>query len=88
MQSDGKVLQPDGPVGFSAAVQPYLAAINRKNEERSQTNRLDASLDPDSGLYGRGGEYYDQNLAMFSKGWTEQRFRFDRDGRVKVKWRN
>ena len=43
--------------------------------------------DAKSGFYGRDGLYYDQNLALFSTGWSEQRYRFEQDGRLKVKWK-
>ncbi len=83
----GKVAEADGPVGFSAAVVPYLQALSMKQEVRAQTDRVTGMRDPASGLYGRGGLYYDQNLVLFSSGWSEQRLRFDRQGRLKVKWR-
>jgi endoglucanase len=46
--------------------------------------------DPGSGLYGSGPSdlrYYDQNLALFSTGWSEERYRFESDGRLRVKWK-
>lgn len=82
----GKVLNPEGTVGFSAAVIPYLAAIGKKNLATAQMNRLEASKDT-NGLYGHSTLYYDQNLAMFATGWSEGRFRFDRDGKLKLKWK-
>lgn len=88
VQSDGKVLQAEGPVGFSAALAPYLDAIGRTNEARQQRDRLAASAQPDTGLYGRSTAYYDQNLSLFATGWQEGRFHFDRDGRLKVPWRS
>jgi hypothetical protein len=30
--------------------------------------------------------YYDQNLALFATGWAEERYRFDREGCLKVRW--
>ena len=87
VDENGAVLEADGPVGFSAAVIPYLHALNMKAEEKSQTARVGSMKDPASGLYGRDALYYDQNLALFANGWTEQRFRMDRQGQLKVKWR-
>lgn len=78
----GHVLRADAPPGFSAAVVPYLAAAGMKLQTRGQRDRLAATQDPPSGLYGRSGEYYDQNLALFSTGWSEERFRFSRDGKL------
>ena len=80
-------MEVDGPVGFSAAVVPYLHALNMKQQEKLQTDRMAAMYDSARGLYGRDGLYYDQNLVLFEKGWTEERLRFDRQGRLKVKWR-
>jgi endoglucanase len=87
VDENGAVAEADGPVGFSAAVVPYLHAINMRPEEKTQMDRMAALKDPASGLYGRDARYYDQNLAMFADGWLEQRLRFDRDGKLKVKWR-
>ncbi len=84
---DGKVLDADAPAGFSAAVIPYLHALHLPSLEKAQNDRLQATRDTGSGLYGRGGEYYDQNLALFATGWAEQRFRFQSDGQLRVKWK-
>ncbi len=87
VDSNGTVTDPNSPVGFSAAVYPYLLALGKKQEAKAQMDRVDASLDPASGLYGHNPEYYDQNLVLFATGWKEGRFRFDRDGRLKLRWR-
>ena len=87
VDAKGAVLETDAPVGFSAAVIPYLHALNLKTEERTQGDRLVAMRDSRTGLYGRDAAYYDQNLALFSTGWTEQRFRFEQDGKLKLKWK-
>ena len=83
----GQVKQSDAPVGFSAAVVPYLQMLGRKAEVRIQLARLGAMRDAESGLYGKQAAYYDQNLAMFATGWTEGRYHFDRDGKLVVPWR-
>jgi endo-1,4-beta-D-glucanase Y len=85
--ADGKVINAEGTVGFSAAVIPFLMATGKKAQAKMQHNRLDASVDAASGLYGRANEYYDQNLALFATGFDEGRFRFDRTGRLKLKWK-
>ena len=87
VDASGKVLDPDAPVGFSAAVIPYLHATQLSQQESTQADRVAATKDAKSGLFGRGGEYYDQNLALFATGWTEQRLRFQADGRLRVKWK-
>ncbi len=86
VNDSGAILSPDAPVGFSAAVIPYLHALGMTGPEKLQTNRLAAMHNKD-GLYGRNSDYYDQNLALFATGWLEQRFRFDRDGKLIVNWR-
>ncbi len=85
VNDSGAILSPDAPVGFSAAVIPYLHALGMKAQEKTQVDRL-AALHNGSGLYGRNSDYYDQNLALFATGWIEQRFRFDREGRLIVPW--
>ena len=82
----GRVLRTNGPPGFSAALIPYLHALGLRAQEKQQAERLAATRDA-LGLYGQNGAYYDQNLALFSTGWSEQRYRFDRDGVLSVKWR-
>lgn len=83
----GQSTQPDSPPGFSAAVVPYLHAMGLKPLEEQQLDRLAATKDLKSGLYGHEGWYYDQNLALFSTGWSEHRFHFGEDGRLSVKWK-
>jgi endoglucanase len=87
VDGQGSVMKPDGPVGFSAAVLPYLVSRGMKLQARVQTDRMAALLDPATSLYGRQASYYDQNLALFSTGWNEERFRFERDGSLRLKWK-
>ena len=86
VDSRGAVTDANSPVGFSAALYPYLIAVGRRQEAQRQMDRVDASVDPASGLYGRDGQYYDQNLILFATGWKDGRFRFDRNGRLKLRW--
>ena len=87
VDAQGKVLKAEGPPGFSAAVMPYLRAAGLKAESSAQQDRLVATKDSGTGLYGHTGAYYDQNLALFSTGWSERRFHFDREGRLHVGWK-
>jgi endoglucanase len=87
VDAQGKVLNPNGPPGFSAAVIPYLHAAGKNSQAKIQSDRLASTLDATSGLYGKSADYYDQNLALFATGWSEGRFRFDRDGKLRVKWK-
>jgi endoglucanase len=83
----GKTLDEAGTIGFSAAVIPYLLTSGRQAEAKMQMDRLGASLDPITSLYGRPPMYYDQNLALFATGWMEKRFRFEKDGRLRLPWK-
>lgn len=83
----GRVLNPNGPPGFSAAVVPYLRALEMKSPANAQMDRLAATKDAATGLYGKTANYYDQNLALFATGWIDGRYRFDREGKLHVKWK-
>ncbi len=81
----GQIKNPTAPIGFSAAVIPYLQALGLHAPARSLELRLASSKDPATGLYGTRAAYYDQNLALFSTGFTEGRFRFDSAGKLLLK---
>jgi endo-1,4-beta-D-glucanase Y len=83
----GVVVDPNGPTGFSAAVIPYLHALHLKQEQARQVDRLNATRDPKTGLYGQTPEYYEQNLALFEDGWASGRYKFDQYGKLHVKWK-
>ncbi len=83
----GRVIATDTPVGFSAALIPYLHALGLKSQEKTQMDRIGSLRDPGSGLYGREAAYYDQNLILFATGWSEGRYHFDRDGKLVTRWR-
>jgi endoglucanase len=87
VDAQGKIVNADGPAGFSAAVAPYLRAAGKSYPSRIQMDRLTLLRDATSGLYGKNGDYYDQNLALFATGWIEGRYRFDRNGVLRVKWK-
>ncbi len=82
----GTVIAEDGGVGFSAALLPYLSAWGAKPQAAQQQNRLDALLDPKTGLYGQRPFYYDQNLALFAEGWQQHFYRFSANGELQVLW--
>lgn len=68
-----------GPVGFSAALLPLLAAGDRQAALQRQRERLLRRAP--------GAEaYYDRVLALFGQGWDEGRYRFGADGRVRPAW--
>ena len=84
----GIPIAQDGPVGFSAAVLPYLHAYpDLSRAVAKQLIRLSAQKDSATGLYGKDRAYYDQNLALFATGFLEARFRFGPGGELKVEWK-
>ncbi len=87
VDAKGQVMDPKGPVGFSAAVVPYLPALGLKKKAEGQLKLVAAARNPSTGLYGRDQAYYDQNLVLFALGWSEGRFRFDRAGKLQVEWK-
>lgn len=87
VDSNGHILDENPPVAFSAAVVPYLHAVDLPQLVKTQTDRMAALKDPSTGLYGREAAYYDQNLALFATGWSEHRYRFARDGKLIVPWK-
>jgi len=88
VSDQGIPLAQDGPVGFSAAVLPYLRAFPALSRTSAkQTIRMSAQRNPASGLYGKDLAYYDQNLALFATGYLDGRFRFGPGGELKVEWK-
>jgi endoglucanase len=84
--SAGAADDAKGPVGFSAALLPYLDALGERRLAREQWSRTRSSIDARTGLLGRPPKYYDQNLALFALGAREGLFWFDARGRLRTKW--
>lgn len=77
-----------GPVGFSAALMPYLhgdPALSKAGAK--QWIRLNAEKQA-SGLYGKNQAYYDQNLVLFATGFMENRFHWTAEGELRVEWKH
>ncbi|MGC1462477.1 MAG: cellulose synthase complex periplasmic endoglucanase BcsZ [Terracidiphilus sp.] len=88
VSDQGVPLAQDGPVGFSAALLPYLSAFpNSSKLSIQQMIRMNLMKDESTGLYGKGLNYYDQNLALFATGFLDGRFRFGPGGELKVEWK-
>ncbi|HWG21220.1 MAG TPA: endoglucanase [Terracidiphilus sp.] len=87
VNAQGVPQEPDGPVGFSAAVLPYLWALPDLARAAAQLRvRIGAQLNPETGLYGKNPVYYDQSLALFATGYLDGRFRFGPRGELKLEW--
>ena len=86
ISADGVVNDPKGPVGFRAALLPYLSALGETTLARDQATRVRSELDAKTGLYGRPATYYDQNLLLFALGFDERHFWFDARGRLRTRW--
>ena len=79
--------EQNGPIGFSAAVLPYLRALHDSSKASgAQLIRLSAQRNLASGLYGNGSAYDDQCLALFGTGFSTGRFRFGSGGELNVEW--
>jgi endoglucanase len=87
VRTDGSIEDPKGPVGFSAALLPYAAALGENQIRVQQLSRLRSELKPQTGLFGAPPRYYDQNLALFGLGFSEQQFWFDSEGALKMRWK-
>jgi endoglucanase len=84
----GIPMEQDGPVGFSAALLPYLKTFpDAEKMATQQRARMSSQFDPKSGLYGKDPAYYDQNLLLFATGFLDDRFRFGPRGELKVEWK-
>jgi endoglucanase len=90
ISSAGVPLSTAGPVGFSAALLPYLRGVSNNAAVAQQLVRIQSQLDEKSNLYGAGygtgPTYYDQNLVLFGSGWIEKQFQFGSSGELLVRW--
>jgi endoglucanase len=83
----GEPVHGTGPISFSAALVPFLQAANENGAAEEQGRRLESARSARTGLYGDPPRYYDQNLAMFSLGYTEHRYRIQSNGDIEVSWK-
>ncbi len=74
-----------GPVGFSAALLPYLSALADDAGVAAQSRRITAMQAAANGAK-QPPAYYDEVLQLFGVGWTEHRYRFDEHGRLIPDW--
>jgi len=78
------VVSTNSPVGFSAAVLPWLKGLGEDVAVKNQLRELHNQRH--GGLLGQPPHYYDQVLALFGEGWISKRYRFEADGRVTLRW--
>jgi endoglucanase len=88
VKQDGSIEDPNGPVGFSGALVPYLSALGETALQSQQMDRVRSQFDSKTGLYGSPAKYYDQNLLLFALGSAERRFWFDSQGELKTNWKH
>jgi endoglucanase len=86
IDSMGVAVAANAPVGFSAALLPYLRAVGSESARATQLAGVMAALDPVTRLFGKPPTYYDENLSLFGIGSTQQMFLFDRNGELHVGW--
>jgi endoglucanase len=80
----GAALKVDySPIGFTGAVLPFLAALEKDESLRDQVSRL--RVDAVRARLGGATNYYDQALILFGQGWHDQQYRFDEQGRLLAK---
>jgi endoglucanase len=87
VSASGAAEEGNSPVGFSAAVIPFLSSLGDDAKSNAQLARLESQRVSSTGLYGSEQNYYDQNLALFSRGWSEGFYRFDSQGQLQVRWK-
>jgi len=75
---DGSV-QGTGPTGFSAALLPFLQALDRRDALQAQEARVQAEPP-------RPDAYYEQALRLFGTGWRDGRYAFAPDGSLLPAW--
>ena len=88
VKSDGIIEDPKGPVGFSAALLPYLSILGEKELENAQASRMQSEFNSQTGLYGNPAKYYDQNLILFALGWKSRQFWFNPQGGLEMAWKS
>ena len=72
----------NGPVGFSAAVLPFLLSQNRKNTALQQLQRVQAEIKDKAYAL----SYYDHALCLFGLGFADKRYSLEPSGRLQTSW--
>lgn len=82
--STGEALAQGAPVGFSAALLPYLSALGDDKALEAQQLLIEAA--DRGGLLGDVPAYYDHVLSLFGEGQQHGWYRIDESGRIIPKW--
>jgi endoglucanase len=79
---DTRTLEMRGkaPLGFSAALLPLMTHFKMSAAAQSIRRSVESSALKDN------QHYYSDVLSLFGLGWQEQRYRFDRQGRLHPEW--
>jgi endoglucanase len=85
--ADGSILSTSSPASFAVALAPFLLSSGDLSLAMHLQQNVIAEISSSTGLLGTPARYYDQNLALFSLGWLQQRFRFAPDGTLRVQWK-
>jgi endo-1,4-beta-D-glucanase Y len=87
VDDQGVPMAQPGPVGFSAAVLPYLRAFpGHSRLGAQQMIRMSLMKDEATGLYGKDLTLYDQNLSLFAAGFLDRKFEFGPQGELRTDW--
>ncbi|MCK9397631.1 MAG: cellulose synthase complex periplasmic endoglucanase BcsZ [Methylobacter sp.] len=81
-QYDTKTKMQTGykPLGFLAAVLPFLASVDNP----SRLTELVKTLGTDRAPSNKPDHYYDSVLILLGKGWLDQKYSFNKDGMLEV----
>ncbi len=89
VQVSSAKLSGDGPWGFSAALLPYLDALDEGSERNRQAKRVQTlmaqSLTPEAVKIAQP-PYYHFVLGLFALGYMDQRYHFLDDGKLQTFW--
>lgn len=94
MMATTGALQGDGPLGFSAALLPFLQAsgTSARTALATQRQRAASMIQPDvagaqpPAASATAPTYYDTVLGLFGLGYDEQRYKFARNGQLQLEW--
>ncbi|AOZ03349.1 endo-1,4-D-glucanase [Cupriavidus sp. USMAHM13] len=84
MHADSGALEGEGPLGFSAALLPFLAAAGSSGLA-AQRSRAQGLADPVH-QQRAPATYYDTVLGLFGLGYDEGRYRFAPSGQLELQW--